>query len=80
MPKLTLAPVCRGPSDQTQLLNYKKNGDPFVNYLSLTPIHDAATGRLTHYVGVQSDITELVNHKKAELAAKHAALQVRGCV
>lgn len=59
-----------------QLLNYKKNGDPFINYLSVTPIHDTTTGRLTHYVGVQSDITELVNHKKAELAAKHAALQV----
>ena len=53
-----------------------QNGDPFVNYLSVTPIHDAS-GRLTHYVGIQSDITELVNHKKAELAAKHAALQVR---
>ncbi|KAG2446816.1 hypothetical protein HYH02_008376 [Chlamydomonas schloesseri] len=67
--------ISEGKSCVVQLLNYKKNGDPFVNYLSLTPIHDAATGRLTHYVGVQSDITELVNHKKAELAAKHAALQ-----
>ncbi|KAG1657707.1 hypothetical protein FOA52_002511 [Chlamydomonas sp. UWO 241] len=57
-----------------QLMNYKKNGDPFVNYLSVTPIFDAH-GTLTHYVGIQSDITELVNHKKAELAAKHAALQ-----
>lgn len=56
-------------------MNYKKNGDPFVNYLSITPIHDEQ-GQLTHYVGIQSDITELVNHKKAELAAKHAALQV----
>ncbi|KAK9840570.1 hypothetical protein WJX81_001725 [Elliptochloris bilobata] len=57
-----------------QLLNYKKNGDAFVNYLSVTPIRDQA-GRLSHFVGVQSDITELVNHKKAELAAKHAAVQ-----
>jgi hypothetical protein len=53
----------------------RKNGDPFVNLLSITPIHDAR-GKLTHYVGIQSDITELVNHKKAELAARHAALQV----
>lgn len=58
-----------------QLMNYRKNGDAFVNYLSVTPIHDAS-GVLTHYVGIQSDITELVNHKKAELAAKHAAVQV----
>ncbi|EFJ44101.1 hypothetical protein VOLCADRAFT_65257 [Volvox carteri f. nagariensis] len=69
--------IKQGRACVVQLLNYKKNGDPFVNYLSLTPIYDTATGRLTHYVGVQSDITELVNHKKAELAAKHAALQVR---
>lgn len=59
-----------------QLMNYRKNGDAFVNYLSVTPIHDSA-GVLTHYVGIQSDITDLVNHKKAELAAKHAAVQVR---
>ena len=44
---------------------------------SVTPIYDSA-GRLTHYVGIQSDITELVNHRKAELAAKHAALQACG--
>ena len=34
------------------LQNYRRNGDPFINYLSLNPVHDA-TGRLTHYVGVQ---------------------------
>ncbi len=59
-----------------QLMNYKRNGDAFVNYLSVTPIHDS-DGVLTHYVGIQADITELVNHKKAELAAKHAAVQAR---
>ena len=53
--------------------------DAFANYLSVTPIRDAA-GRLSHFVGVQSDITELVNHKKAELAAKHAAVQARACM
>ncbi len=58
-----------------QLVNYRRNGDAFVNYLSVTPIHND-TGVLTHYVGIQADITELVNHKKAELAAKHAAVQV----
>ena len=50
-----------------------------MNYLSVTPIRDAA-GRLSHFVGVQSDITELVNHKKAELAAKHVAVQARACI
>ena len=64
-----------GRSCVVQLVNYRRNGDAFVNYLSVTPIHNDA-GMLTHYVGIQSDITELVNHKKAELAAKHAAVQV----
>ena len=43
--------------------NYKRSGDPFINYLSLTPVHDAA-GCLTHYVGVQADITELVQQRQ----------------
>ena len=58
-----------------QLLNYRKNGDPFINYLSITPIHDSR-GHVTHFVGIQSDISDLVKHKKAELAAKHEAAQV----
>lgn len=64
-----------GKACVVQLVNYRRDGDAFVNYLSITPIHNDA-GILTHYVGIQSDITELVNHKKAELAAKHAAVQV----
>ncbi len=41
-----------------ELLNYRKNGTPFWNRLSLTPIFNKDK-QLTHYVGVQSDITEL---------------------
>lgn len=67
--------VARGQPCQVTLTNYRRNGDAFVNYLSVTPVHNSK-GQLTHYVGVQSDITELVNHKKAELAAKHEAVQV----
>lgn len=67
--------VALGKAAQVTLTNYRRNGDPFVNYLSITPVHNDR-GQLTHYVGVQSDITELVNHKKAELAAKHQAVQV----
>ncbi|WIA44333.1 hypothetical protein OEZ86_007123 [Tetradesmus obliquus] len=68
------AAINAGRACVAQLMNFRKNGDPFVNLLSITPIHDA-NGTLTHYVGIQSDITELVNHRKAELAARHAALQ-----
>ena len=62
-----------------QLLNYKKNGDPFINYLSITPIHDSR-GHVTHFVGIQSDISDLVKHKKAELAAKHEAAQASDAI
>jgi phosphoserine phosphatase RsbU/P len=39
------------------LLNYRKDGTPFWNRLSLTPVRDAA-GAVTHFIGVQSDVTE----------------------
>ncbi|MBA4062986.1 MAG: hybrid sensor histidine kinase/response regulator [Isosphaera sp.] len=39
-----------------ELLNYRKDGTPFWNQLLLSPIRDAA-GRLTHFVGVQTDVT-----------------------
>uniref|UniRef100_A0A1D2A0P0 LOV domain-containing protein n=1 Tax=Auxenochlorella protothecoides TaxID=3075 RepID=A0A1D2A0P0_AUXPR len=55
-----------------QLINYKRNGDPFVNYLSVTPIF-SAKGRLSHFVGIQADVTDLTSHKQAALAATHAA-------
>ncbi|NBV43975.1 MAG: PAS domain-containing protein, partial [Firmicutes bacterium] len=40
-----------------ELLNYAVDGRPFWNKLSITPIRDEG-GQTTHYVGIQSDITE----------------------
>jgi PAS domain S-box-containing protein len=39
-----------------ELLNYRHDGTSFWNRLSIAPLRDAR-GRLTHFVGVQSDIT-----------------------
>ncbi|MFC1499956.1 SpoIIE family protein phosphatase, partial [Candidatus Zixiibacteriota bacterium] len=39
-----------------ELLNYRKDGTPFWNRLSLTPLRDE-TGVVTHFIGVQSDVT-----------------------
>ena len=39
-----------------ELLNCRKDGTRFWNELSISPVHDAA-GRLTNFVGVQSDVT-----------------------
>ena len=57
-----------------QLMNYRKDGTAFVNNLSVTPLHDHA-GKLTHFVGIQSDVTELVQRKKAEAQAKIEAAE-----
>jgi len=39
------------------LRNYRKDGTLFWNEFSIAPVRDAA-GCLTHYIGIQSDITE----------------------
>ena len=39
-----------------EILNYRKNGEPFWNRLSITPIRND-TGVVTHFVGIQSDVT-----------------------
>ena len=39
------------------LSNYRKDGTHFWNELSISPIYDA-DGNLTHFVGIQTDITE----------------------
>jgi PAS domain S-box-containing protein len=44
------------------LRNYRKDGTLFWNELSVSPVRDAQ-GRLTHYIGVQTDTTE---RKRAE--------------
>lgn len=40
-----------------ELVNYRKNGTRFWNELSIAPVLNDA-GRLTHFIGVQSDVTE----------------------
>ena len=39
-----------------EMLNYRKDGTSFWNELSISPVRDA-DGQLTHFVGVQSDVT-----------------------
>lgn len=58
-----------GRACTVELLNYRKDGLPFWNRLSITPIHDA-DGEVTHFIGVQSDITSLRETEKALRVAK----------
>jgi PAS domain S-box-containing protein len=50
--------IRKGESCTVELLNFRKNGEPFWNRLSITPIHNQEK-MVTHYVGIQSDITQL---------------------
>lgn len=50
------------------LKNYRKDGTEFWNELSISPVRDRA-GKLTHYIGVQMDITE---RKQAEEALQRS--------
>ncbi len=61
------------------LLNHRKDGSAFWNELSLSPVYDA-DGTLTHFVGIQADVTARVaveqereRHLAAERSARSAA-------
>lgn len=51
-----------GEECTVEILNYRKDGSAFWNRFSVTPLRDA-DGRITHYVGVQFNITELKETK-----------------
>ena len=59
-------------SISVEILNYRKNGEPFWNQLNVAPVHD--DGELTHYLGFQTDITE---RKEVELRARRQAEELR---
>jgi PAS domain S-box-containing protein len=55
----------QGKVFQGEILNYRKDGTPFWNFLRIAPIRDAS-GRVTHHVGTQSDVTELHEARERE--------------
>lgn len=57
--------IRQGQSREVVLLNYRKDGRPFWNRLAIGPVHDSE-GRLTHYIGIQTDVTEAVEARKRQ--------------
>ncbi len=55
--------VRAGRPVQAEILNYRKDGQPFWNQMRIDPVFDAA-GALTHFVGIQVDITESVQTRR----------------
>ncbi|MEL7167863.1 MAG: PAS domain-containing protein [Bacteroidota bacterium] len=61
--------LAAGNSVDVELLNYRKDGTPFWNRLSLVPVASGGA-RPDHYVGVQRDVTLLreAQHRRAVAA------------
>lgn len=66
-------------SVEKTIINYKKDGEPFVNQLQITPVQDAS-GKVVNYISLERDITgfkrtekELIN-KNEELKKINAEL------
>lgn len=55
-----------------EILNHRKDGTPFWNRLSITPVKNDA-GVTTHFIGIQSDVTK---RRNAEAALEKAKLRL----
>jgi len=66
----------KGKPFHGEILNYHKNGTPFWNELSISPVFNNS-GNLTHFVGVQQDISE---RKQAEKALHESEERFRSIV
>ena len=76
---VTLRAALRAGGDCAVLLrNHRKDGTPFWNELTMAPVRDEA-GTLTHYIGIQTEVTarvhaeEALHHANAELEQRVAA-------
>ena len=54
--------IATGSEASVLLRNYRKDGTLFWNQLQISPVRDEA-GAVTHFVGIQSDVTELKNYQ-----------------
>ncbi len=69
------AALREGRECRAVLRNYRKDGSLFWNELHVSPVRDT-TGRLTHFVGTQNDITELKLVEEAVRASEERFRQL----
>ncbi len=60
--------IRQGTEAKAELRNFRKDGSLFWNELYIAPVKDPQ-GRLTHFIGIQTDITQR-KHQEIELANK----------
>ena len=65
--------LAEGVDCTVEILNHRKDGAPFWNRLSITPVRDEE-GEVTHFIGVQSDVTA---RREAEEGLRSANAQMR---
>jgi len=63
--------IANGEPTNVDVLNYRKDGEPFWNALQISPVRDAK-GQLVYYIGSQVDVTA---RKAAEAALEAAAAE-----
>ncbi len=66
------AAIRAGRTIAETLVNYRSDGTPFWNQVVISPILDAA-GEVTHYLGIQADVTDRVEAQQAHDEALNAA-------
>jgi PAS domain S-box-containing protein len=59
-----------------EILNYRRDGLPFWNRLSITPVRDLS-GNVTHFIAVQSDVSE---RRRAEEELRRAKAELEGAL
>ena len=68
--------VQAGRSATATVLSYRRDGVPFWNQVSVTPVRDEA-GAVTHVVGVHVDVTRQVEHAAAQQESIEAERRAR---
>lgn len=69
------AAISEGRECHVVMRNYRKDGSLFWNELHVSPVRDSS-GSVTHYVGVQNDITELKLTEEAVRASEERFRQL----
>ena len=68
------AALTKGEEATVLLSNFRKDGSHFWNELTVSPVL-SESGTLTHYVGIQHDVTARENDARAIVALNHALAQ-----